>query len=605
MKMAKITCGLEIHQQLNTKKLFSEMDSVIEDIPPSFVAERRQHAVVGETGEIDAAAASEAEKGKLFIYEATPKSSSLIELDEAPPSSLREDALKAALMIAKLTGAKVVDEVQVMRKTVVDGSNTSGFQRSSLVAYGGSIESSKGSVSIPTIIVEEDSARNMEGNSERQTYRLDRLGIPLLEVSTGPDLHDSKQVQEVAERLGLLLRSTGLCKRGLGTIRQDVNVSVEGGSRVEIKGAQDLAMIPTLVEVEAKRQEGLLEIMSELKKRKIWVVETNISNVSDILKSSKSKVIVSTLAKGGAVLGMRLIGFGGLLGKELQPNKRFGTELSDRAKVASGVGGLFHSDELPNYGITPDEVEMLKEHFKCGANDAFILVADLKHKAEKALETAAFRAGIALKGVPKEVRRANPDGTTTFMRPMPGAARMYPETDVLPVRITKKLLDSVPVPELIEKKVARFEKLGLSKDVANAVAKSESVLLFESCVEKFKDLKSSYIAEILVGAAAQIRREFNVEINPSDDDYFALFDALSNGKISKENVIDVLKVNKPVVDVLQNFKQMSDADLKSALKKIVDKNKGLQLNALIGKAMAELRGKAPGQKIVEMLKKLV
>jgi glutamyl-tRNA(Gln) amidotransferase subunit E len=302
---------------------------------------------------------------------------------------------------------------------------------------------------------------------------------------------------------------------------------------------------------------------------------------------------------------MRLVGFAGLLGKELQPNKRFGTELSDRAKVASGVGGLFHSDELPNYGITPDEVEMLKAHFKCGRDDAFILVADLKLKAERALETAAFRAGIALKGVPKEVRRANPDGTTTFMRPMPGAARMYPETDVLPVRITKKLLDSVPVPELIEKKVARFEKMGLSKDVASAVAKSEGVLLFEDCVKKFKDLKPSYIAEILIGAQAQIRREFNVEINPSDDDYFSLFEALSKNKIAKENVVDVLKENRPVVDVLSQFKQMSDADLKSALKKIVDKNKGLPFNALIGKAMAELRGKASGQKIVEMLKTLV
>jgi len=603
--MSKITCGLEIHQQLNTKKLFSEKDSVIEEIAPVFVAERKQHAVVGETGVIDIAAASEAQKGKLFVYEGTPKSASLIELDEAPPKNLREEALLAALMMSKLTGAKVVDEVQVMRKTVVDGSNTSGFQRTSLVAFDGKINSSKGEVSIPTIIVEEDSARNVEGDSKSQKYRLDRLGIPLLEVSTGPDLHDSKQVQEVAERLGLLLRSTGLCKRGLGTIRQDVNVSVEGGSRVEIKGAQDLAMIPTLVEVEAKRQEGLLLIMSELKKRKVSVIEANISNVSNILKSSKSKVIVSTLAKGGVVLGVKLVGFARLVGKEIQPNKRFGTELSDRAKVAAGVGGLFHSDELPNYGITPDEVEMLKNHFKCGNDDAFLLVADLKPKAESALETALFRAGLALKGVPKEVRRANPDGTTTFMRPMPGAARMYPETDVLPVRITKKLMGAVPVPELIETKVVRFEKLGLSKDVANAIAKSESVLLFEVCVKKFKELKPSYVAEILVGAVPQIRREFNVEIDPCDDDYFALFDALSKNKIAKENVIDILRQNKPVSDVLQNFKQLSDSELKSVLKGIADKNKGLPLNALIGKAMSELRGKAQGQKIVEFLKKLV
>lgn len=603
--MARITCGLEIHQQLNMGKLFSEKLSVIEEDVPNFVVERKLNAVVGETGVIDVAAAIEAQKGKTFLYEANQKSAGLIELDEAPPNSLREGALRVALMVAKLTGAKVVDEVQVMRKAVVDGSNTSGFQRSALVAYGGEIESSKGVVSIPTIIVEEDSARNVEGNGDRQTYRLDRLGIPLLEISTGPDLHEPKQVQEVAERLGLLLRSTGACKRGLGTIRQDVNVSVEGGSRVEIKGAQDLAMIPTLVEVEARRQEGLLSIMNDLKKRKVSIVETNISNVSEILRNSKSKVIASTLAKGGAVLGIRLVGFAGLLGREIAPNKRFGTELSDRAKIASGVGGLFHSDELPNYGITPDEVDILKGHFKCGNDDSFIIVADLKPKAERALEAAAFRAGLALKGVPKEVRRANPDGTTTFMRPMPTAARMYPETDVLPVRIERDFLESVQIPETIEKKVARFEKLGLSKDVASSVARSESSLLFEECVRKFKDVKPSYVAEVLVGAAAQIRREFNLEISPSDDDFLALFDAISKNKVAKESVIDILKENKPVVDVLQNFKQMSDADLNSALEGIVAKNKGLPFNALIGKAMGELRGKAPGKKIVDLLKKLV
>jgi len=565
---------------------------------------RKLRAVVGETGEIDVAAAQEAMKGKQYIYEAYDDNCCLIELDEEPPRSLRQDALLAAIQVGKLFKAKFVDEVQVMRKTVVDGSNTSGFQRTALVAHSGKIDSSLGPVRIPTVIAEEDSARLIKEEIDKTTFRLDRLGIPLLEISTDPDIVSPEHAAEVAEKIGLLLRSTGRVRRGLGTIRQDLNVSVEGGQRVELKGAQDLKLIPKLVELEGVRQENLLSIKKELEKRKVREVLTQIVDVTRLLKNCKSKVTQSTIAKGGVILGIKLSCFKGLIGREVQPNRRLGTEFSDCAKVAAGVGGVFHSDELPNYGIMPDEVEQISTHLDCGEHDAFVLVADMKPRAERALQSVIMRANAAVHGVPKEVRRANEDGTSTFMRPMPGAARMYPETDVLPIRLTKDMISSVELPELIEHKTGRYEKLGLGHDLAELVAKSDRSALFDDFVKSFKVLKPAYIAEILMTSERTIRRQFNIEIPPADEDFCVLFQALEHDEISKESVLDVLKEKKPVKDVLHKFRMLSEGELLRELTRIIEANKAIPMNALIGKAMAELRGKASGQKIVELLKKL-
>jgi len=600
----KVTCGLEIHQQLKIRKLFCECDSIIRTEEPAFTVERRLRAAIGESGEVDIAAAEEARKKKTFVYEGYDEHTCLVELDEAPPGTMRKEALRAALMVGKLFRATFVDEVQVMRKAVADGSNTTGFQRTGLIAHSGTIESSQGPISIPTVILEEDSARRIKTEQDKVTFRLDRLGIPLLEISTGPDMHSPEQCQEVAEKMGILLRSTGLVRRGLGTIRQDVNVSIEGGERVEIKGAQDLKLMPTLVELEALRQENLLEIKKELAKRKVTQIKQAPTDVSKHLRESKSKVVQSALKKGGTVLALLLSNWKGLLGKEVQPKRRMGTELSERAKVAAGVGGLFHSDELPNYGITPGEVEMIQKHLKAQSNDAFILVADGKHAAERAMEAALERANEAIKGVPREVRAANPDGTTRFLRKMPGAARMYPETDVLPVRLDEKTIDAVKLPELIDAKIKRYEKLGLGKDLAELVAKSAESALFDECMKKVKNLKPAYVAEVLMTSERAVKSQFKVDINPSDDDYKDLLIALDQGKLTKESALEVLKENKPVKEIISKYKTMSDADIKKVLKKIVDANKGAPFNALIGKAMAQLRGKAPGQKVAELLKQL-
>jgi len=602
--MAKIKCGLEIHQEIDTKKLFCECDSIIHDNTPHYTITRKLRAVVGETGEVDVAAAQEAVKGKKYVYEAYDDNCCLIELDEEPPRSLRNEALLVGIQVAKLLKAKFVDEAQVMRKTVVDGSNTSGFQRTALIAYDGKIDSSLGPIRIPFVYIEEDAARTIKDEGDKATFRLDRLGIPLLEIPTGPDIVSPEHCAEVAEKIGLLLRSTGKVKRGLGTIRQDVNVSIEGGERVEIKGAQDLKLIPKYVELEALRQQNLLEIKKELEKRNVHEVFAQIVEVSRLLINSKSKVIASALSKGGAVLGIKLSCFKGLIGREIQPGRRLGTEFSDRAKMSSGVGGIFHSDELPNYGILPDEVEQIATHLDCGSHDGFVLVADMKNKAERALQAVIVRANDAIRGVPKEVRKPNEDGTTSFMRLMPGAARMYPETDVLPIRITKEMTDSVEIPELIEHKTGRYEKLGLGHDLAELVAKSDRAALYDQFVKSFKALKPAYIAELLMTSERTIKRQFNIEIAPADEDFCALFTALEHDEISKESILEILKEKKAVKEVLHKYRSLSEGELLRELTKIIEANKGMPINALIGKAMAELRGKASGQKIVEFIKKL-
>ena len=476
-----LKCGIEIHQQLATSKLFCRCPSQLRDEKPDFEITRKIRAVMGEMGQVDIAAKEEMAKGKHFVYQGYDETTCLVELDEQPPLPINTEAFAVGIIAGKLLNVEFVDNAQVMRKTVVDGSNTSGFQRTVLLGTNGHIEMSFGRVSIQTFVLEEDSCRNIREERDRAIYRLDRLGIPLIEIATGAEIRTPEQAKEVAEKLGLILRSTGKVKRGIGTIRQDVNVSIPEGNRVEIKGAQDLKLLPKLVELEAARQRALVAIRGELQKRHVRTVKATITDISKILKNSQSKLISAALHHGQAVLGIKLEHFAGLLGKDVQPKRRFGTELSDRAKTAAGVKGLIHSDEMPGYGLTEKEISAIKNELGCknGENDAFVLVADDKDRAERALHAVIERANEALIGVPGEVRKANPDGTTSYERHMPGAARMYPETDIPPILLSKKVIDAAPIPELIEDRIKRYEKLGMGKDLAELAAKSERWILLD------------------------------------------------------------------------------------------------------------------------------
>ncbi|MBI2581238.1 Glu-tRNA(Gln) amidotransferase subunit GatE [Candidatus Woesearchaeota archaeon] len=428
-----------------------------------------------------------------------------------------------------------------------------------------------------------------------------------MEIATGPDMKTPEEVKEVAEYLGMVLRSTGKVKRGLGTIRQDVNVSIREGARVEIKGAQELRLIPKLVEYEALRQKGLVEVAAELRNRNASVGKA--VDATKVLENCASEVILSVTVKGGAVLAAKLSGFKELIGRhflpEGQPVVRLGKELSGYARAYAGVGGVVHSDELPNYGITAADVDKVNRFLGCGDNDAFIIVAASRESAEKGIKAALEMAKQAMKCVPSEVRKANDDGTTTFLRPMPGSARMYPETDV---PLVAPQLEGITLPRLLIEKTADYQKLGLSPDLAKSIVRSDYAELFEELIGKFQTLNPAYIADTLMSFAKEmailgVSAEAAAAV--SDDSLKQVFAAVNSGKLAKESVVAAISsAAKSGKLELGKYALMSDAELEKELKAIVAANKGMPFNALIGKAMEKLRGKASGQKIVEKLKTL-
>jgi len=467
-KKLNFKCGIEIHQQLDTHKLFCNCPSVIRDDKPNIVIRRKLRASAGESGEVDAAALHEVKKEKQFIYQAYSNTTCLVELDEEPPHDVNKEALEIVLQVALMLNARIVDKICFMRKTVVDGSNTAGFQRTALIAADGFIETSKGKVRIDTICLEEEAAKIVKRAEKEDIYNLSRLGIPLIEVATAPDIKDPEHCKEAAEKIGMILRSTNKVKRGLGTIRQDVNLSIKGKSRVEIKGFQDLRNMPRIIENEVKRHLKLIEKYQELK---------------------------------------------------------------------------------------------------------------------------------------KEVRKANKDLSTSFMRPMPGSARMYPETDV---RMIRPDISKIKIPELITDKSEKLEKdFNLNKDLANLITKSDKTEFFIKLAEKYKNIKPLFIADILINSGKEIKRRYGKEIKVSEH-IEKILEYLDKGNISKEAVFEILveKAQGKKADY-SKYILISDEEIKKILREIIAKNKGAPFNALMGQAMAKLRGKADGKKIVEMLKRLV
>lgn len=315
-----LKCGIEIHQELATKhKLFCNCPPRLSDKSPEIVFSRYLRPSQSELGEIDPAALFEFMKGKMIQYEADFDTNCLVEMDEEPPRDLNKEALDITLTFSLLVNSRPIDEIWIMRKTVVDGSNTGGFQRTCVTSLGGSVEVDGKIYNLNQICLEEDAARNV-GEEERQVnYRLDRLGIPLMEITTAPEMHTPQEVQAVAHRIGSILRATSRVRRGLGTIRQDLNISIIGGPVVEIKGVQALEMIPIIVENEAKRQSILIEIKNELKNNNYTIekIDEEQYDVTKIFEQTESKIIRNAIKSNGIVLAIKLHGFAGIIGREI------------------------------------------------------------------------------------------------------------------------------------------------------------------------------------------------------------------------------------------------------------------------------------------------
>jgi glutamyl-tRNA(Gln) amidotransferase subunit E len=568
--------GLEIHRRLDTNKLFCECPSATgaaEAAKPDIVINRRLHPVFSELGELDEASRVEFAKDRTFLYQVWNNCNCLVESDEEPPHDLNPDALNIALEVAMQLHAAPVEEVHVMRKIVIDGSNTSGFQRTAIVAMDGYVDTSKGRISIPLIALEEESAGIVKSENGTVLYRLDRLGIPLIEISTTPDIKDAEHLGEVAEKIGMVLLATGKVARGLGTIRQDVNVSTEHGARVEIKGAQDLRMLPLLVKNEVLRQERLLEVIAEIKKRFNGAPKFSriFTDVTDVFGSTNSAFIKNAIQRSERAFAVLLPKHASMLGKELQPNRRYGSELSDYAKQA-GIKGILHSDEdLSKYGLSETEINKIKAIVNAtNQSDAFVMVLADAESAKHALNFVLDRAEMMY--VPEETRRAAPDATTTYLRPLPGRARMYPETDVMPIPITKKRLVNVKKSASISLEELRKRLIKqLNPEMAENMLRSKNLGLYEKLVAI--GVEPMLVAITLENTLVSLRRE-GVVIKEPESLLIELFTQYMKGTFAKAAIAEILRAcaaeNKPVGIVIKEKNLAKISGL--ALEKIAGEN---------------------------------
>ncbi|HVP23386.1 MAG TPA: Glu-tRNA(Gln) amidotransferase subunit GatE [Conexivisphaerales archaeon] len=617
-KRAGLKVGLEIHRQLNTRnKLFCGCGQQKEDGEKAF--RRRLRPSQSEMGKVDPAALFEASKNLWLNYYSGESSSCLVEADEEPPHDLNPEALESALMISSLFSSDIVDEVHVMRKMVIDGSNTTGFQRTMVVALGGTLRTSLQDVPILSVTLEEDAARNLgEGEGERD-FALDRLGIPLIELSLAPVTATPAEVQEIAGEVGRILKATGRVDRGLGTIRQDINVSVKGGEVIEVKGVQQLDLVAKVVEYEARRQLWLLELASILKKEgadasKVAFVPQDCSG---IFIGTQSK-LVGTGMKKGRVFGLRAPGFAGHLSQEPFPDTRLGRELADLARFFK-LGGLLHSDELPGYGVTPEEVEAVRKQLGCGDRDGFILLIGEESRALLCLQSLTERLRQAFVGPPAETRGPMNDGGTRYIRPRPGSARMYPETDTPPIPVTAERVSSASgkLPPPWEEQVrALTKKHGLGKEQAQKVLDSEYYDLFEKVVGD-RRLAPTFVASFLTETMVSLSRE---GLDTGSLDRAALEELLGmmgRGELAKEAGPAVLRavLSKKAAGVPEaveslKFAAMSASELSALVAETVREGtdvvrlKGMDsFSFLMGRVMSKARGRVDGAKVSEELKR--
>jgi glutamyl-tRNA(Gln) amidotransferase subunit E len=614
--------GIEIHQQLDTSKLFCSCTSeLLEEVEASLL--RRLSPTQSEMGELDAAALAEAGRSLVFAYEANG-SSCLMEADEEPPHPVNGEALEIGLLVAHLLQARPVDEVHYMRKIVIDGSNTTGFQRTALYARDGHLELADGHrVGVYGLWLEEDAARRMEegvtrGKERQATFRLDRLGIPLIELATSPDVRTPAEMRVVAERLGTLLRATKRVKRGLGTIRQDLNVSITGGVRTETKGVQDLRRIPEYVAEEVERQRGLVSVREELSRRGCTEADVprEATDVTGVLEGTGSKVLAEAIKKGGKVLALRLPGFAGLLkgpDGEDGTRRRLGTELAGYA-ISMGLRGVFHSDELPAYGMTDEEVAWVADELDCSGDDAFVMAAGSEATVTAAMGSVASRAAAACGEMLPEVRGAQPDGTTRYMRPLPGSARMYPETDVPPVGLTPELLAAVaemPV-EMPEQWVARVSgETGIAAAQAEQIINRGQDAEFEALVSRHDP---KLVGLVLLSVLPELEREGKAIGAVDEGMVDQLLTGVTGGLYSKEVLPQVLG---RMVEHGEGVEEAASAlglgavdsgDVAARIDAIVrdredfvrERGKGA-MGPLMGEVMKEFRGQVDGKELSRLL----
>ena len=615
-----VRVGLEIHQQLATnKKLFCDCTPK-ETEEYSIKFQRKLRAAKSELGEYDPAALFEKSKSKSIMYFGNLESSCLVEQDEEPPHELDADAKKISLTIASALNSKIFSEIYPMRKTVVDGSNTTGFQRTMLISQGGFFEAEGEKIGIQSICLEEDAAKILGDEGSVRKFGLERLGIPLVEIATEPFEADPQHIKKIALSLGRILRSTKKVKRGLGSIRQDVNVSIkDGGVVIEVKGVQQLEQLEKVVEYEAKRQHGLLKISKKLQELKWSHNNEDIQIITDQFKKCKSKIIQNVIKNNQEIVTIVFKNMKGIFGYSPYEGIRLGKEVAELVRFF-GLGGVFHSDELPNYGIEKGDLEDLRKLLDISENDAFLILGTPLEMMDTIVDQLILRIShIKNNGIPVDTRLATQEGETKFLRPRPGSARMYPETDIPPIIISQNELEQAQanIPKSWDESIKELQsKYGINSQLAEQIFDSKYIELFENVIKKTK-VNPTFVASVFCSTITNLERSGLNSNLLKNDEIKKTFEFLENQKIAKESIEiifeKIMAGKSSTVEEAMNLasiETVNEKDLENIIQEIVDNNEQLVKNQrersigpLMGIAMKELRGKASGEIVNKILLK--
>jgi len=614
--------GLEIHQQLDThKKLFCRCRPIESDEYTEKFS-RSLRTAKSELGELDPAALFEKAKSKKINYYANSQSSCLVEKDDEPPHDLDHDAKKISLLISSMLESKIFSEIHVMRKTVIDGSNTSGFQRTMLVSQGGNLKVNGKNIGVQAICLEEDAAKLLKDERNERDYSLDRLGVPLVEIALEPVSAKPFEVKEIALTLGRLLRATRMVKRGIGSIRQDVNISVMNSGVVEVKGVQQLDQLEKIIGYEAKRQHGLILIAEKLKKLSITISNEDVFVITEVFKDCESKIIQKALKSNAKINAIRVRNFSGMFGFEPYSGIRLGKEIGQLVRFF-GIGGVFHSDELPNYGINDSDVGKVRKHLDLADKDGFLIIAGEDSKLDYAVNSIVKRIQDAVNGVPAETRAATQDGETIFLRPRPGASRMYPETDIPSISVmpeeVKLARDTANATKSWDDSIAEIQqKYDLNFQLSEQIFDSEYMEMFEKICENKKN-SPNFVASILCSSITNLERKGLDAMLLKPEHIIESFELLASGKIPKESLEIIFESimsgkseNVSIAMQSTDVSSMDEGELDEILDKIIQNNMDLvkergehAVVTLMGIAMKEVRGKASGKMVNDLLRKKV
>ena len=617
-------CGIEIHQQLNTKKkLFCRCPVGLTDQKPDARILRHMRPTLSELGEYDGTALMEFKTKKNVIYELFRDRTCSYEMDDTPPFPINQEAMDIAIEISMLLNCSIVDEIHITRKQYLDGSIPTGFQRTAVIGVDGWIPYKKGKIRITQVNLEEDACREIEDTGHQIVFRTDRLSTPLVEIITEADMKTPTEAMEVVEELGRVTKVTGKIRRGIGSVRQDVNVSIEGGTRVEIKGVSRYEYIEALTRNEAFRQKALLEIRDLLRTR--GVTDKNIHSekafIGHLLVNTKGEIIKKAIDAGHKIGAIKLCGFASILKEEVQPGIPFANEFSGRVRVIACLDSkpnILHHGNLYDHGVSTEEWESIKNYMNVKHTDAIVITWGSEEDVNTALNEIKIRAIEATKGIPNDTRQAMPSGFTDFERVLPGPDRMYPDTDSMPVEITRARLDRIrkQLPETPWVREKKYLKLGLSKDLVRRLAIYPNQKLFDALVKSTKS-SPSLIASTLLDTMKNLKRSGVPVSEISDESIMKAFKWLDAGHFQKELMPEILEKFASFTyptpkDLLKDMELTTKAPpykviVADALRKYSgackNGNTEKKQRFLMGKIMEKYRGIVEGEKISRLLEK--